>query len=162
VVEDAEAQYLAFFASKTVVMIRAPDSYVYPAPFNLIELVFIAPFEIFQMNQQSYATLNRYVMGTIFFIPLSVIALYESTFDSNKNAWMKNWLRGDNEGEADSLENRDPEVDDPKCDGMVISKVPFEELIKVFPNTQQSAEATILKEIQDLKVQLSQMLERLG
>lgn len=44
-VEDAEAQYLAFFASKTVVMIRAPDSYVYPAPFNLIELVFIAPFE---------------------------------------------------------------------------------------------------------------------
>jgi hypothetical protein len=26
-------------------MIRAPDSYVYPAPFNLIEVVFVAPFE---------------------------------------------------------------------------------------------------------------------
>lgn len=76
-------------------------------------------------------------MGTIFLIPLSLIALYESTFDSTKNAWMKNWMRGDNEGEEDSLENRDPEVDDPKCDGMVISKVPFEQLIKVFPNTQQ-------------------------
>lgn len=45
VVEDAEAQYLAFFAGKTISMIRAPDSYVYPAPFNLIELVFVAPFE---------------------------------------------------------------------------------------------------------------------
>jgi hypothetical protein len=45
VVEDAEAQYLAFFASKTIGMIRAPDSFVYPAPFNLIETVFIAPLE---------------------------------------------------------------------------------------------------------------------
>lgn len=45
VIDDAEAQYLAFFASKTVEMIRAPDSYVYPAPFNLIETFFIAPFE---------------------------------------------------------------------------------------------------------------------
>ena len=45
VVDDAEAEYLVFFAGKTVGMIRAPDSYVYPAPFNLIELVFVAPFE---------------------------------------------------------------------------------------------------------------------
>jgi len=45
VVDDAEAQYLAFFASKTVGMIRAPDSYVYPAPFNLVEVFFVAPFE---------------------------------------------------------------------------------------------------------------------
>lgn len=45
VVDDAEAQYLAFFAGKTVGMIRAPDSYVYPAPFNLVEIFLIAPFE---------------------------------------------------------------------------------------------------------------------
>jgi hypothetical protein len=45
VVENAEAQYLAFFAGKTVGMIRAPDSYVYPAPFNLIEVFFVAPLE---------------------------------------------------------------------------------------------------------------------
>ena len=43
--EDAEAQYLAFFAQKTVGMLRAPDSYVYPAPFNLFEVFFVAPFE---------------------------------------------------------------------------------------------------------------------
>ena len=45
VVEDAEAEYLAFFAEKTVAMIRAPDTYVYPAPFNLVEIFFVAPFE---------------------------------------------------------------------------------------------------------------------
>lgn len=45
VVSDAEAEYMAFFAWKTVAMIRAPDSYVYPAPFNLVEAFFIAPFE---------------------------------------------------------------------------------------------------------------------
>jgi hypothetical protein len=45
IVDDAEAQYLAYFASKTVSMIRAPDVYVYPAPFNLVETFLIAPFE---------------------------------------------------------------------------------------------------------------------
>jgi hypothetical protein len=45
VVDDAEAQYLAFFAAKTVSMIRAPDVYVYPAPFNLVEFLVVAPFE---------------------------------------------------------------------------------------------------------------------
>jgi hypothetical protein len=27
-------------------MIRAPDTYVYPAPFNLIETIFVAPLEL--------------------------------------------------------------------------------------------------------------------
>jgi hypothetical protein len=45
VVEDAEAEFLTFFAGKTVSMIRAPDEFVYPAPFNLIELFIVAPFE---------------------------------------------------------------------------------------------------------------------
>jgi hypothetical protein len=38
-------EYLAFFAGKTVEMVRAPDSYVYPAPGNIIETLLIAPFE---------------------------------------------------------------------------------------------------------------------
>jgi len=29
-----------------VSMIRAPDVYVYPAPFNLVEILFIAPLEL--------------------------------------------------------------------------------------------------------------------
>ncbi|KAF8165552.1 calcium activated cation channel [Crassisporium funariophilum] len=164
VIDDAEAQYLAFFASKTVGMIRAPDSYVYPAPFNLIEAFFIAPFEFFphaRLSDKHYAVLNRYVMGFIFFIPLTCIALYESTFDRNKHSWMDTWFRGNDEGEEDSPANRDPEVDDPNCEGMEISKVPFSELIKVFPNTAQSSEASILKEIADVKRQLRTLLERL-
>jgi hypothetical protein len=45
VVEDAAAEYLAYFADKTISMTRAPDQYMYPAPFNLVETVLIAPLE---------------------------------------------------------------------------------------------------------------------
>ena len=60
IVDNAEAQYLAFFAAKTIEMIRAPDEFVrkltsgvydpdvlqvYPAPFNLIEIFLVAPLE---------------------------------------------------------------------------------------------------------------------
>lgn len=165
VVDDAEAQYLAFFASKTVEMIRAPDSYVYPAPFNLIEAIFVAPFEFVPLAKLSpahYARLNRVVMGGIFLIPLATIAFYESTFDRRKHKWMNAWFRGNDEGEEDRPEYRDPSVDDPACDGLVISKIPFEELIKVFPKTSQSSEATILKELNEIKQQLSDIQRALG
>ncbi|KAJ3572869.1 hypothetical protein NP233_g2814 [Leucocoprinus birnbaumii] len=168
VVDNAEAQYLAFFASKTIGMIRAPDSYVYPAPFNLIETIFIVPFEnlpLVHLSEKNYAKLNRFVMSFIFFIPLTVIALYESTFTSdfgNKNRWVESWFRGDDEGAEDAVENRNPTVDDMNCRGMEISKVPFEELVKVFPNTTQSTEATILKEVVELRKKLDLVLEKLN
>ncbi|KAJ7368610.1 hypothetical protein DFH08DRAFT_831810 [Mycena albidolilacea] len=164
VVDDAEAQYLAFFASKTVGMIRAPDSYVYPAPFNLIEVFLISPFEILSMGARTYAKLNRVVMGVVFVVPLSLIAFYESVLRSggSKHAWMKRWLSGNDEGEDDRPENRDPEVeDDGHGGGRVISKVRFEELVKAFPNTNQSSEALMLKEILELKKQLARVLEKL-
>lgn len=74
-------------------------------------------------------------MSAIFIIPLTCIALYESTRDSNKGHWVDNWFRGDNEGSQDSPSNRDPAVDDEH--GLQISKVPFTELIKVFPVVTQ-------------------------
>ncbi|KAF4620040.1 hypothetical protein D9613_005266 [Agrocybe pediades] len=164
VIDDAEAQYLAFFASKTIGMIRAPDSYVYPAPFNLIEAFLIAPLEFFpymRLSAKHYAKLNRYVMGFLFIVPLTMIALYESAYDSQKHTWMENWFRGDDEGSEDTPANRNPKVEDPSCPGMEISKVPFEELIKVFPNTAQSSEATIMKEIVEVKNQLQELLQKL-
>lgn len=117
-------------------------------------------------------------MITIFFIPLSFIALYEATLDTHKHTWMNKWLRGDDEGGEDYPKIRDPEVADNEADGLKISKVPFEELIKVFPNTQQvsvsdlwqvsllrpcmqSSEASIIHEIQDLKRQLALVLQKL-
>ncbi|KJA29836.1 hypothetical protein HYPSUDRAFT_60682 [Hypholoma sublateritium FD-334 SS-4] len=164
VVDDAEAQYLAFFASKTVGMIRAPDSFVYPAPFNLIETFIIAPLEFFpvvRLNEKHYAKLNRYVMGTIFFIPLIFIALFESMLSDRKHTWMNTWFRGNDEGEEDSPASRNPPVDDPNYPGLEISKVSFEELVKVFPNTSQSSEAVIVHEINDMKKQLQELLKKL-
>ncbi|KAG6817856.1 hypothetical protein H0H87_001688 [Tephrocybe sp. NHM501043] len=164
VIDDAEAQYLAFFASKTVGMIRAPDTYVYPAPFNLVETFFVAPFEMipgFRLNTNNYAKLNRYMMGVLFFIPLTIVALHEAAFHNKKHTWMNSWLRGDDEGAEDYSEARDPEVDDSETSGMKISKVPFEELIKLFPNTEKSSEAAIIKEIHELKEQLASLMAKL-
>lgn len=75
-------------------------------------------------------------MGTIFFIPLSVIALYESSVEHSRYAWV-DWLRSNDEGEADSPKNRDPQMEEDDDSGLVISRVPFTELVKVFPNTEQ-------------------------
>lgn len=37
-VDESEETFLAFFASKTVASIRAPDQYLYPAPFNVTSI----------------------------------------------------------------------------------------------------------------------------
>ena len=44
-INDAAAEYLTYFAGKVVGMIRAPDEFIYPPPFNLIETFFVAPLE---------------------------------------------------------------------------------------------------------------------
>jgi len=168
VVDDAEAEYLTFFAGKTVGMIRAPDSYVYPAPFNLVELLFVAPFELVpkvSLSPEAYNLVNRYVMSVIFFVPLCCIALYEVTFQSSKNNWLKNWLL--NRDQADTIDYEgasciNPEVDGEDAErGLEISRVKFAELVKVFPNTQQSSEATVLKEIGELKGLVEMLVKRI-
>jgi len=161
VVDDAEAEFLTYFAGKTVSMIRAPDEFVYPAPFNLVELSLIAPFELI-LDKTTYARLNRYVMSLLFFIPMTFIALHESILDPRKNQWMSNWVNGGFELD-DTPEARDPQVDGEDADrGMKISTVPFAELVGVLPNTSQSSEAAILKEVDELKKKidaLTKMLE---
>ncbi len=72
-------------------------------------------------------------MRVIFILPLTVIALYESTRGRH---WVTDWLRSDNEGDENYSQSRDPEADAEE-DGRKISKVSFEELIKSFPNTAQ-------------------------
>jgi len=168
IVDDAEAEYLTFFAGKTVGMIRAPDTYVYPAPFNLIELFFVAPFELVprvSLSPEAYNQLNRYVMSVIFFVPLCCIALYETTLQTPQNNWMKNWLlnrdQADSSIEAESATSRNPQVDgEDAANGLEISRVPFAELVKVFPNTHQSSEATVLKEIGELRGLMEMLVKR--
>ncbi|KAG8922820.1 hypothetical protein FRC02_011601 [Tulasnella sp. 418] len=141
-------------------MIRAPDSFVYPAPFNLIEIVLVAPFEPF-VSKATFAKINRVVMSCVFFVPLTLIALFEAFVDTSKGWYMRNMYDHVEDGEEDDPSVQNPKVDD---EGLEICRVSFDELRQSFPNTRQSPEATILSEIQSLseKIQtLTTMLEEL-
>jgi len=80
IVDDATDVFRAYFCSKVVSAIRAPDQFVYLPPFNLVEAFLIAPFEPF-LPTKVYAKINKYVQGTLYCIPLLAIALYESQVD---------------------------------------------------------------------------------
>lgn len=177
-------------------MIRAPDSFVYPAPFNIVEFFFIAPFE-WVMPKRKYAKvssssspsspvvaswlltdiaclyfqLNFWIMTTLFFVPLCIIAVYEAHIAPSKR--FKDLFPENNpevEGD-DNIENpsspdqvspavlllsvRLPTTADPLClnfaptqeDGNRISTVSFKDLCKVFPDTTQGSQAAIVAEI---------------
>lgn len=157
VVEDAAAEYLAYFADKCIGMVRAPDEFLYPAPLNLVEIFLIAPLE-YIVGTQFYAKINRVVMSILFFIPLAVIALFEAELDPSKNKWVKDFLSHPDQGLEDNPESQDPVVDgEDASKGLVISKVKFKELISVFPDTTQSSEAVILREVGELKAQIEEL-----
>ncbi|QRV87749.1 ion transport domain-containing protein [Ceratobasidium sp. AG-Ba] len=158
VTDDAEAQFLAFFAEKTIGMIRAPDSYVYPAPFNLIEVFLVAPFELV-LSPKAYAKLNRTVMLVVFFVPLALIALFEAHLDVKRNLFMRQMFTAAQDGEEEDPENRDPEVENE--DGMRISKKSFDEITKAFPNSFLSSEATIMQELHNLRNRMEELFIKL-
>ena len=75
-------------------------------------------------------------MMVLFFIPLCVIALYEAELDPAKNRWVRDLFAHPDEGGEDTPEFEDPGVHPlDHAKGLQISKVPFEELVKVFPDT---------------------------
>ena len=75
-------------------------------------------------------------MSTLFFIPLIVISVYEAELDPAKNKWVKEWLAHPDQGLDETPEHRDPVVDGEDAErGLKISTVPFEELVKFFPDT---------------------------
>jgi hypothetical protein len=75
-------------------------------------------------------------MTVLFFVPIAVIALYEST--SSKNRWLDDFINGTALDEDDNPATKDPDVDEEDArNGVVISKVPFSELVKVFPNIHE-------------------------
>lgn len=76
-VDAADDVFKAYFCSKVISTIRAPDQFVYLPPFNLIEAFFIAPFERITPSKV-YAKVNSIVQGTLFCIPLAIISLYET------------------------------------------------------------------------------------
>ncbi|KAF8580590.1 hypothetical protein K439DRAFT_1648162 [Ramaria rubella] len=163
VVDDAEAQYLAFFAGKTIAMIRAPDHYVYPPPFNVIETFLVAPWEfVISMRFYSYlktdmTQLNKYVMLVFFCVPLSVLAFFESL---DQKTYIRNWFGDTGLGDEESPEAQNPEVDNEN--GLKISKVEFKDLIKEFPNILLSSDEMILREIRALQHKVDELAAKVA
>ncbi|EFX04001.1 potassium ion channel [Grosmannia clavigera kw1407] len=90
--ENADDEYLALFAQKTMQFVRAPDENVFIPPLNLIEIFCLAlPFE-WWMSKRTYEKLNDYVMAALY-SPLLVLAAYFETRQAREI--QVNRLRGD-------------------------------------------------------------------
>ena len=74
---NADDEYLALLAQKTMQFVRAPDENVFIAPLNLIELILIVLFE-WWLPKKQYEALNDVVMGLIFSPILLVAAFFET------------------------------------------------------------------------------------
>lgn len=74
-------------------------------------------------------------MRICFFIPMTCIGLFEVVFDPRRNIWLKDWVHV-TIASAGTPDAKDPEVAGEDAErGLIISKVPFAELIKEFPKT---------------------------
>ena len=98
-------------------------------------------------------------MRILFFVPLIVFALYEAYLDPRTNKYTRAWFEANKEGDEDDPECQNPAMpqDDPERE---ISKVSFEELIKAFPNTAMSVEASIISEIHTLKARVEYLISK--
>lgn len=77
-----------------------------------------------------YIQLNKVVMSVIFFVPLSMIALFESQIAHTRSDKLRAYFSGPAPEEEGDPKIEDPGTDDPNGE---ISKVSYEELVKVFP-----------------------------
>ncbi|KAF5698166.1 calcium channel YVC1 [Fusarium mundagurra] len=74
--ENADDEYLALFAQKTMQFVRAPDENVYIAPFNLVEIVISGLFE-WWVPKSTYEFINDCVMATLYSPLLFIAAIFE-------------------------------------------------------------------------------------
>ena len=97
--DNANDEYLAMFAQKTMQFVRAPDENVFIPPFNLIEIFVLAiPLE-WWMDKKLYGKINDWCMATIYSPLLLVSAFIEVRTAQEIRA---NRARGD--GDDDSVE----------------------------------------------------------
>jgi hypothetical protein len=74
-------------------------------------------------------------MRILFFIPMICIGLFEAVSDPKRNLWLRDWVHVPIISD-DNADARDPRVTGKDSErGLVISKIPFAELIKEFPKT---------------------------
>ncbi|KAI5457129.1 hypothetical protein BGZ63DRAFT_408582 [Mariannaea sp. PMI_226] len=125
--ENADDEYLALFAQKTMQFIRAPDENVYIAPFNLIEIVISGLFE-WWMNKKAYEFINDCVMATLYSPLLLISAFFETRTahsirrnrargeedDDQTYAWeqLNNQIDFESEGWTKTCEAAKPNVED--------------------------------------------------
>jgi hypothetical protein len=116
-------------------------------------------------------------MLVTFFIPMVFIGFFEAVIDPNRNIWLRDWVHSAIDSD-DTPDARDPKVTGKDAErGLVISKIPFTELIKEFPKTTmvgfqsllvinmitkfcrfKSAEATMLGELEGRTEALSKKI----
>lgn len=95
--ENANDEYLALFAQKTMQFVRAPDENVFIAPFNLIEVFLLAlPFE-WWLSRPAYERLNDIVMAVLYSPLLLVAAIFEQQSAKEIRA---NRARGDDDDDV--------------------------------------------------------------
>ncbi|KEZ45743.1 Potassium ion channel yvc1 [Scedosporium apiospermum] len=106
--ENADDEYMALFAQKTMSFVRAPDENVYIAPLNLVEVVVIVLFS-WWLPKDKYELVNDVVMAVIY-SPLLVVAAY---FETRKAADVhRNRLRGeDDDDTVEEWEQLEDQVD---------------------------------------------------
>ncbi|KAK4048507.1 Calcium channel yvc1 [Microbotryomycetes sp. JL201] len=157
--DEAVPTFMAFFSGKTISAIRAPDQFVYVAPFNLIE-IFILPLE-FIVSTETYTRLNRFLMGTLFFIPLTFIALFETHFYSTRQQEFQALLEEPDEF-TDAQEDpeaftKDDEYGQGDDEGLQISTIKFEDLKKKLPDLSKSLQVDILAEVKRLHARMDKL-----
>lgn len=109
------------------------------------------PFQLFT-SRKGYVKLNKIVMTVVFFIPLSMIAVYESGVVHARRGLLHDYFAEQIPDDEDDPKVMNPECNDPNG---VICKVSFEELVSAFPDTTASASATILKQVGKINARLA-------
>ena len=115
----------------------------------MIELC-ILPLE-YVLAPRTYANLNRYIMGVLFFPPLCTIAIFETYLDKTRYSAFLSLSQDIDEFGPDAEDPEPQRTDD--CygpgeeDEKVISRVAFEDLKKVLPSLLRSTEGQILFEV---------------
>ncbi|KAL2120141.1 hypothetical protein VTJ04DRAFT_4167 [Mycothermus thermophilus] len=95
--ENANDEYLAIFAQKTMTFVRAPDENVFIPPFNLIEIfILFLGFE-WWMDKATYERVNDVVMGIVY-SPLLLVSAYFETRWAREIRW--NRARGEEDDDT--------------------------------------------------------------
>ncbi|BEJ00680.1 hypothetical protein CcaverHIS631_0505370 [Cutaneotrichosporon cavernicola] len=120
--DNATDEFLAFFASKTI-----------------------------NMTRKTYVKINKLVMTVIFFIPLSLIALYESGVMHSPRGLLHDYFADPIPEDDDDPKVLNPETNDPNG---IICKKSFEELVSNFPDTTTSTATIILRKVDKINTRL--------